>query len=199
MHETFLAEARCANPFSVLGWQANIQDDKAQGLVLRCYLPHASAVEAFDAKTKKSLGQLAPSADCSGLFQLVQAKKRKATPYYLQVSQGSYQYTLYDPYQFTDEAFYAVHFVQAQPENLYRQLGAQLITLDFAGKKLNATRFAVYAPNASSVSLVGDMNSWDGRCHPMERTQCGHWVLVVPEIAAGVRYKFEIKDSHGQL
>lgn len=207
MNFSFLAEARCAHPFGVLGWQDNLQDDlhngqqekKKKGLVLRCYLPHATKVEVFDAKTDKSLGIMQAVDDTPGLYQLVQPNKRKATAYYFQVTQGKHQYRLIDPYQFTEDAFYAVHYVHAQPENLYRQLGAQLITLDFAGKSLNATRFAVYAPNASSVSLIGDMNSWDGRCHPMERTQCGHWVLVVPEIATGVRYKFEIKDQHGHL
>ncbi|MDP5035422.1 1,4-alpha-glucan branching protein GlgB [Alishewanella sp. SMS8] len=199
MNLTFFAQARCRQPFSVLGWQLMQPDNKNKGLVLRCYLPHASEVEAFDAKTDKSLGQLAAVIGCPGVFELAQPRKRKAVPYYFQVRQGQHQYRLVDPYQFSDQAYYAVHFVHSQPENLYRQLGAQLITLDFAGKSLPATRFAVYAPDASTVSLVGDMNHWDGRCHPMERTECGHWVLVIPEIATGTRYKFEVKNKHGDL
>ena len=55
-------------------------------------------------------------------------------------------------------------------------------------------RFAVYAPSATAVSLIGDFNFWDGRRHPMQRSQCGHWVLFVPGLKAGDRYKFELKD-----
>ncbi|MDP4537411.1 1,4-alpha-glucan branching protein GlgB [Alkalimonas collagenimarina] len=192
-----LLETRCAAPFALLGWQPNIQQGKAKGLVLRCYLPEASAVEVMDAKTGKSLGSCQAIEQQFGVYELVLPRKRAATPYWLQVTHGKHQYRLVDPYQFRDEAFYAVHFVHSEPHNLYRQLGAQLIDLSFAGKTIAATRFAVYAPNASSVSLIGDMNGWDGRCHPMQRTDCGHWVLVVPEIAAGVRYKYEIKDASG--
>lgn len=199
MNVSFLAEARCANPFQVLGWQENRLDNKKAGLVLRAYLPHASAVAAFDAKTDTCLGQMIEDATLPGVFELVQLKKRKPVPYYFVVTQDQQQSKRIDPYQFTADAFYAVHFVHTHPENLYRQLGAQLIEVEWANKRVPATRFAVYAPKASSVSLVGDMNRWDGRCHPMERTACGHWVLVVPEIAAGERYKFEIKDQHGHL
>ncbi|WP_052748969.1 1,4-alpha-glucan branching protein GlgB [Arsukibacterium ikkense] len=194
-----LQQANCAHPFKVLGWQANRYSAKGTGMLLRTYLPHALTVEAFELKTDKSLGKLAPHPEFSGVFELVLARKRPASAYYLQVSDAHSTYRCIDPYQFREQAFYAVHHVHSQPENLYRQLGAQLISLEPEGKPLTATRFAVYAPNASSVSLVGDMNGWDGRCHPMERTDCGHWVLVLPEVGSGVRYKFEIKDSVGQV
>ncbi|GAB2914701.1 1,4-alpha-glucan branching protein GlgB [Rheinheimera gaetbuli] len=198
MSITQLPQAHCAEPFTLLGWQP-IKPDSTTGLLLRVYLPFASAVTAVSAKTGKPLGELIADTDISGVFELHLPRKRTKEAYILQVSQGSYQYELLDPYQFTDEAYYAVHYISSQPENLYRQLGAQLVTLTVAGKAVSATRFAVYAPNASSVSLVGDMNSWDGRVHPMQRTLCGHWVLVVPQVAAGVRYKFEIKDKVGNL
>jgi 1,4-alpha-glucan branching enzyme len=65
------------------------------------------------------------------------------------------------------------------------------------GVKVKGVRFAVYAPSAMSVSLIGDFNYWDGRRHPMQRSLCGHWVLFVPGLEAGARYKFELKDMHG--
>lgn len=198
MSKLQLPQANCAEPFALLGWQ-RLKPDSATGLLLRVYLPGATAITACSAKTGKLLGELEQDTDISGVFELQLPRKRLAEPYILTVRQGSYQYDLLDPYQFTEQAFYAVHYVNSQPENLYRQLGAQLISLDVAGKAVSATRFAVYAPNASSVSLVGDMNSWDGRIHPMQRTLCGHWVLVVPQVAAGVRYKYEIKDQAGNL
>ena len=62
------------------------------------------------------------------------------------------------------------------------------------------TAFAVWAPNASRVSVVGDFNFWDGRRHAMRlRRECGVWELFLPGVAAGARYKFELLASGGQL
>lgn len=72
-------------------------------------------------------------------------------------------------------------------------LGAQLVETDVDGIKVSGVRFAVYAPSATSVSLIGDFNFWDGRRHPMQRSLCGHWVLFVPGLQAGDHYKFELK------
>ncbi len=194
MTVALLPEVRCARPFEVLGWQP-----AAKGWLIRVYLPKATAVSAFSVADDKLLGELAADDVIAGIFCLQLPRKRKTEPYYLQVQNGSHHYRLIDPYQFKDEAYFAVHYVNMQPENLYRQLGAQLMTVQLAKKPIKATRFAVYAPHASSVSLIGDMNDWDGRCHPMEKTACGHWVLVMPEVVAGVRYKYEIKDAAGHL
>lgn len=194
MTVALLPEVRCARPFDVLGWQP-----AAKGWLIRVYLPKATAVSAFSVADDKLLGELVADDAIAGIFCLQLPRKRKTEAYYLQVQNGSHHYQLVDPYQFKDEAYFAVHYVNMQPENLYRQLGAQLITVQLAKKPIKATRFAVYAPHASSVSLIGDMNDWDGRCHPMQQTDCGHWVLLMPEVAAGVRYKYEIKDAAGHL
>jgi 1,4-alpha-glucan branching enzyme len=62
------------------------------------------------------------------------------------------------------------------------------------------TAFAVWAPNASRVSVVGDFNSWDGRRHPMRlRRECGVWELFLPDVLAGARYKYELLDREGHL
>jgi 1,4-alpha-glucan branching enzyme len=62
------------------------------------------------------------------------------------------------------------------------------------------TSFAVWAPNASRVSVVGDFNFWDGRRHPMRlRRECGVWEIFLPRVAVGARYKFEIVDNKGRL
>ncbi|MGB5445361.1 MAG: 1,4-alpha-glucan branching protein GlgB, partial [Psychromonas sp.] len=55
----------------------------------------------------------------------------------------------------------------------------------------------VYAPNATSVSLITEFNHWDGRRQPMQRSWCGHWVIFVPDLKAGCAYKFELKDGLG--
>ena len=62
------------------------------------------------------------------------------------------------------------------------------------------TAFAVWAPNASRVSVIGDFCNWDGRRLPMrKRHECGVWELFVPHVARGDRYKYEIKGPSGNL
>src|SRR5205085_5073721 len=63
---------------------------------------------------------------------------------------------------------------------------------------VSGTSFAVWAPTARSVSVVGDFNSWDGRLHPMRAIgSTGVWELFVPEVGDGTRYKFEIRPGSG--
>ncbi len=77
---------------------------------------------------------------------------------------------------------------------LYRKLGAYPLGSDGA----EGVRFAVWAPNARSVSVVGDFNEWDGDRHPMEpRGASGIWETVVPEAESGSVYKYDIRSAHG--
>jgi 1,4-alpha-glucan branching enzyme len=79
---------------------------------------------------------------------------------------------------------------------IYNKLGARVLTHD----GVEGTRFAVWAPNASRVSVVGDFNNWDGRCHSMRLHPAnGIWEIFLPGVGAGARYKYELLDSHGQL
>ncbi|MDZ7643833.1 MAG: 1,4-alpha-glucan branching protein GlgB [Woeseiaceae bacterium] len=81
-------------------------------------------------------------------------------------------------------------------QRIYETLGAHLATL----KGIAGTRFAVWAPNASRVSVVGDFNDWDGRRHSMRLHPAnGIWELFVPDIAAGSRYKYELLDNLGRV
>ncbi|OYU46196.1 MAG: 1,4-alpha-glucan branching enzyme [Burkholderiales bacterium PBB4] len=78
----------------------------------------------------------------------------------------------------------------------YELLGARLQTQD--GEE--GTRFAVWAPNASSVSVVGDFNAWDGREHPLQaQASTGIWTGFVPGVRAGAKYKFELHSASGAL
>src|SRR5690606_21089210 len=79
---------------------------------------------------------------------------------------------------------------------LNRTLGAHVKTVD----GVQGVRFAVWAPNARRVSVVGDFNQWDGRRHPMRvRHSSGVWELFVPRIGPGSLYKYEILSDHGVL
>ena len=78
----------------------------------------------------------------------------------------------------------------------YEVLGAHLLTLD----GVDGVRFALWAPNARRVSVVGDFNQWDGRRHVMRlRHRAGVWEIFVPHAAEGDRYKFELLDAQGSL
>ena len=179
-------------PFEHLGlFKKNLQP----GYVIRAWFPGASAVQLVEAKRNRVLASFEMVSDL-GFFICDLPKRKKAFQYRLKVTINGVESLVLDPYQFKEESFHAVHFVDQQASNVYKQLGAQVLTLT---NGIKATRFAVYAPNASSCSLIGDFNNWDGRSLPMEKTACGHFVLVVPDASVGSRYKYEIKDSLGQL
>ncbi|MGB3290598.1 MAG: 1,4-alpha-glucan branching protein GlgB [Burkholderiaceae bacterium] len=75
-------------------------------------------------------------------------------------------------------------------------LGAHVVALDGT----EGTRFAVWAPNARRVAVVGGFNDWDGRRHPMRlRPECGVWELFIPGVGAGALYKFELLGAGGEL
>jgi len=87
-------------------------------------------------------------------------------------------------------------FGEGNHHAIYEKLGAHPVTRD----GLAGTRFAVWAPNARRVSVVGDFNFWDGRRHPMQAlASSGVWELFIPGIGVGALYKFEILTQHDNL
>src|SRR5215472_6089646 len=85
---------------------------------------------------------------------------------------------------------------EGRHEQLYERLGAHVVELE----SVRGTAFAVWAPAARSVSLVGDFNSWDGREHAMRALgSSGIWELFVPGVEPGVCYKYEIVGADGEL
>jgi 1,4-alpha-glucan branching enzyme len=87
-------------------------------------------------------------------------------------------------------------FNKGDERKIYDKLGAQLRVIDGVA----GASFAVWAPNAQRVSVVGDFNHWNGRCHPMRLLAAsGVWEIFIPSVPEGAQYKFEIRDAHGQL
>ena len=192
--EQALKQAKCTFPFAHLG--AHFQPSNSI-FTVTTWLPNAENVKVIDLSSGKTLGILNKATDShlfSGEFKVQQAPQ----VYAFEVGNKQGQYQVIDPYQFQDQAYHAVHFIDHSAQNVYQQLGAQLVTLDVGLKApIQATRFAVFAPNASAVSLIGEFNYWDGSCLPMQKTDFGYWVLVVPGIEAGAKYKYQIKDAAG--
>lgn len=103
-----------------------------------------------------------------------------------------------DPYSFeptlSDLDIYL--FNEGTHYEIYRKLGAHPMTID----GVDGVYFAVWAPNARRVSVVGDFNIWDGRVHPMRRLQqSGIFELFIPGLSKGELYKYEIKTRAGQI
>ncbi len=187
-----LTGARCGQPFEQLGWTAHPEG----GLLLRAWLPGARQVEAQTLAGDALIGKLA-CVDKAGLFEAVFPSQTATPAYTLRVTYDDMTSTIVDPYQFRDQAYAGLTELTHQASNLYHTLGARLTTIEVDGVAVSGVRFCVYAPSATAVSLIGDFNFWDGRRHPMQRSLCGHWVLFVPGLEAGARYKYELTDPLG--
>lgn len=183
-----LLDARCADPFAVLGPHA-----LADGLALRTLQPGAVGVQAIDAGGRRhALGEIAP-----GLFAalLPHATPR---PLRLRIDWPDAVQEIDDPYRFGAQlGDFDLHLIgEGRHLHLAEVLGAVPCVVDGVA----GTRFAVWAPNASHASVVGDFNQWDRRRHPMRlRHGAGVWELFVPGVGAGTRYKYALRDAAGGL
>ncbi|KLV04254.1 glycogen branching protein [Photobacterium aquae] len=181
-----LERAAFSDPFSFLGPQYNSLD-----IALRVFLPGAESVAVLTGSGER----LSLEREGDSGFVLHGERDFTSELYQLVICWPEGEQTLYDPYQF-HRLIPSYSVVQA-PDQMHSEMGAQLITLNRAGKPVSGVRFLVFAPNASAVSVVGDFNGWDGRRHPLQRLDDGLWGLFVPDLEADTRYKFEIKDSAG--
>ena len=188
-----LRQAMYSTPFSVLGMH---QAESGTGLTIRAWHPHAECIEVIAAPQGKSLGLMNRLEN--DLFEL-DFPRRKNTFYYqlhITLKDGS-QITRFDPYQFGQ---YTLCQQDIDGLHLYRHLGAIPLEHKINSKhSVTGVLFKVYAPHARSVSVIGDFNQWDGRCHPMASADDGIWRLFVPGVTVGDLYKFELHDHDGKL
>jgi 1,4-alpha-glucan branching enzyme len=189
-----LVEARHADPFAVLGLHA----DEAGTLWVRAMLPGATSVAVVDAVRGRRVTAL-QCRDGAGLWEAPIARRRHRFDYRLAVQWANGDDGRYaDAYAFgptigDDDLHYFGEGTHLRP---YTFLGALPMSIG----AVDGVRFAVWAPNASRVSVVGDFNAWDGRRHPMRsRGGGGIWELFVPHAALGERYKFEIRTRDGRV
>ena len=118
--------------------------------------------------------------------------------YRLRVHEGAAVRDLVDPYQFGPVlSDFDLHlFAEGTHYRAWEQLGARRLTIGH----VTGVHFAVWAPNAQRVSVIGDFNHWDGRVHPMRRLMpSGIWELFVPDLGNGTRYKYEVRTPAGHL
>ena len=184
-----LLAGRHGDPFSLLGVHAG-----PGGTFARVWIPGAERAEAFDLNGRR-LGALA-RVDGRGLFEGKLLGPPRPVKYKAQ-SAGT-QWWVTDPYSFGPVLGPVDDFLIAEGTHLrlYDKLGAHQISHEGA----TGVHFAVWAPNARRVSVVGDFNDWDGRRHVMRsRRDIGVWEIFIPDIGAGRHYKFEIIGLDGRL
>ncbi|SKA30457.1 1,4-alpha-glucan branching protein GlgB [Consotaella salsifontis] len=179
------------DPFHILG-----PHPVSGGTAVRVYRPGAEKAAVIDASGKvlAKLDRFGPEGFFSGLVNAMPEGNR----YRLRYAHGTVDWEEEDPYRFGyilgDQDLY--FFAQGTHYRLYETLGAHPATMDGVA----GTRFAVLAPRARRVSVVGNFNSWDGRRHVMRRRhECGIWELFVPNIGRGEVYKFEVLGPGNDL
>jgi 1,4-alpha-glucan branching enzyme len=180
-------EGRHSDPFHYLG--PHIEDETP---VVRVFLPDAADVKVVDEAGHERRLQRVHDA---GLFSGALPNGRRR--YRLRAQFGEQLVDLDDPYRFppilSDLDLYLLG--EGTHLHLYDKLGAHPVVLD----GVSGVGFAVFAPNARRVSVVGDFNHWDGRRHAMRVRGSGFWEIFVPGAREGDTYKYEIVDRNGHL
>ncbi|MBP2549195.1 1,4-alpha-glucan branching enzyme [Neorhizobium galegae] len=184
-----LVDGRHGDPFSILG------PHPSHGVtIIRAFLPGAEGVEIIEAGSSAVIAKM-HRVHASGVFA---AAVESGGRYRYRIAWPEAVQETEDPYSFgllLGEL--DLHLIgQGTHYDLGRTLGARAMEVE----GVSGVRFAVWAPNARRVSVVGDFNAWDGRRHPMRlRAQAGIWEIFLPRLGPGDRYKFEIVDRNGTV
>jgi len=197
-----LAEGRHSDPFALLG-----PHDAADGYIVRTLQPAAHSVELRLVATgelrqmrRLAGGVFEGTLDVDGPERSALPSERSGVPdYRLRVTFGrDHVVEIDDPYRYGRLlSDYDLHlFAEGTHYRAYERFGAHRVRVG----STTGIHFAVWAPNAERVSVVGDFNGWDGRVHPMRRlVPVGVWELFIPELPDGEKYKFEIRTRTGAL
>ncbi|MCA9170579.1 MAG: hypothetical protein KDB23_23030, partial [Planctomycetales bacterium] len=190
-----LIEGRHENPFEVLG-PHEVEIDGRRALAVRAYLPNSNQVWLAHGShaSRTPMRRIHPS----GLYEAIcpWPGHEGLSRYKLQIEDNAgQQATMHDPYAFppllTD---FDLHLLcEGRHWRAYERMGAQIREID----GVKGVNFAVWAPNARGVSIVGDFNNWDTRTHPMRKhIPSGIWELFIPGMEPGERYKYRV-NQHG--
>jgi 1,4-alpha-glucan branching enzyme len=171
------------DPFVVLG-----RHSVGGGTVVRAHIPHATDVTIAEGGLPM---QRIPNTD---IFEWYGDGEQLPEHYRLIWRDADHhEHIAHDPYTYPPQlSDFDLHlFAEGKHWHAYRFLGAR--EHEVAG--VAGVLFAVWAPNAERVSVVGNFNRWDGRCHPMRvRQGCGVWELFIPDLPPGALYKFEVRN-----
>jgi 1,4-alpha-glucan branching enzyme len=170
-----------------------------KGLVVRAFVPDATACAAVELSDSGEKRHEMERLHDSGLFEGFIPNRKEPFPYRIRVeNQNREVHQIFDPYSFrpvlSEQDLYL--FNEGNEHRIYEKLGAHLRTVE----EVSGVHFSVWAPAARRVSVVGNFNRWDGRCHQMRPLgSSGVWEIFVPGLVEGEMYKFEILGADGHL
>ncbi|OKH26113.1 1,4-alpha-glucan branching enzyme [Hydrococcus rivularis NIES-593] len=184
------------DPFEILGCHPlENNNGKTKQWVVRAYLPKAQAAWVICPIERQEYPMQAVHHphffECA--IELPELKN-----YQLRIQEGERERVIYDPYAFHSPKLtdYDLHlFAEGNHHRIYEKLGAHLTEID----GVKGVYFALWAPNARNVSVLGDFNNWDGRLHQMRKHNNSVWELFIPGIGAGANYKYEVKNWEGHI
>lgn len=182
------------DPFEVLGPHQAEQDGKIVWVV-RVYQPKADAVWIVFPEQREELQM--QSTHHPHFFEATLTTANLPN-YQLRIKEGEHERVSYDPYAFqspwlTDLDIHL--FGEGNHHRIYEKLGAHPAELN----DVKGVYFAVWAPSARNVSVLGDFNQWDGRQHQMSKRTNGVWELFIPGAGVGAHYKYEVKNWEGHI
>jgi len=180
--------ARLDDPFAVFGIHR-----ADNGFVVRTFQPTAQSIELCDES-----GKLCPmnAVGNNGLFE--SHLTTRPEKYRFKCSNKTDTWYLHDPYSFPSAIGALDHhlFAEGTHQQLYRILGSHLTTIN----NVSGVHFAVWAPNAKRVSVIGEFNHWDARVHSMRKhIDNGIWDVFIPDIGNITLYKYEIVGANGRV
>ncbi|MDO8412365.1 MAG: 1,4-alpha-glucan branching protein GlgB, partial [Gallionellaceae bacterium] len=176
------------HPYDYLGLHHEMQD-----YVVRIFNPWASEISLELSSGTVPLQRI----HAEGLFEW-RGRNEPTHPYLVQALENGTASLKHDPYAFAPQiSSFDLHlFNEGNLHQGYRIFGSHAMQIDGVA----GIRFAVWAPNAERVSVVGEFNRWDGRTHPMSvHGSSGVWEVFIPDIEAGTLYKYEIRNRNGAL
>ena len=182
-----LAECRHNHPFSLLGPQ---QLESGQWIV-RAWVPEAETAELILDGERLSM----QTPHHPWVFE-AQCSRNPGHNYKLKVRRGGLEHEQFDPWAFRHEWMGEMDrhlFAEGNHHHIWRRMGAHQCQQG----GIQGVMFCLWAPNALTVSVIGNLNSWDGRYHPMQQRLGGIWELFVPELEEGHFYKYEIRTQDG--
>jgi 1,4-alpha-glucan branching enzyme len=182
------------DPFEILGPHA-VEQNGQSSWVIRAYLPNAEAATVVVA----GQGSEYPMHTVHHPH-FFECSLHTSTPpaYQFRVKEAGQERVIHDPYAFKSPLlteFDQYLFAEGNHHRIYEKLGAHPTT----NEGVSGVYFAVWAPNARNVSVIGDFNEWDGRQHQMRRGPTGIWEVFIPGLGVGTCYKYEIKNSEGHI